>query len=113
MTLEGLSSLVAERRVAEALLSPAAALVHLPGVYLPPEGERRFRFGQPVPWSGPVEAGRKSPFGEIGIVPEQKPGGIIVRVHGSPSRLLGLGRLEDDDGRRWIRPYKVLLPPQE
>lgn len=113
LTLEDLSSLVSERRAAEAFLSPTAALVHLPAVYLPPEEARRFRFGQPVPWSGPVEAGRKSAFGEIGSVPEQKPGETIVRVHGSPSRLLGLGRMADADGQRWIRPYKVLQPPQE
>lgn len=109
LTWEQLEALAAENRLAEAVLPPAFAVEHLPAVTVDAGQARRFGQGAPVAWTAAPGGG---PFASAEVKGDALTAEGLVRVHGPDGRLVGLGRWEAGGGRRWLRPERVLQPPE-
>lgn len=109
LTWEQLEALAAENRLAEAVLPPAFGVEHLPAVTVDAGQARRFGQGAPVAWTAAPGGG---PFASAEVKGDALAAEGLVRVHGPDGRLVGLGRWEAGGGRRWLRPERVLQPPE-
>jgi tRNA pseudouridine55 synthase len=90
-TLEELELLAAEGRAHEALLSPAAALTHLPTVVVDEAGCAAIAHGRSAPvLDSPAEQAA-----------------VLYRVLDQAGELVAIGRVDERDGSRVVAPEKV------
>jgi tRNA pseudouridine55 synthase len=106
-TLSELEQLAAEGRASEALLSPAAALAHLPTVVVDEAGCVAIAHGRSVPvLDGPAD---RLPHHFPRLRGDKQTGGHY-RVLAPDGELIAIGRVDERDGSRVVAPEKVFRP---